>query len=458
MGFLQTSDDIASNVIKTTSDVLNSKFTQFITGSSTPVLVTYYHIDETTSTADNGTETFDKVLGKNSPFRYNKIENFPIYGLKELIPTKEEIDMGLMDMSLDGEVIILPNTIKPNAYDYFVYRMDNIDTFLTFRINDFEFSTVKSNSYYKLDISIKDINDSDTLDKLEKQVSSYMTAVIDNIGTQDKCIIEKDVYKDIQSIEKIIHYLMEQYVDTFWNKKYNSFIYKPESSEYMIYDPYITEFIKKNSLVDLQDNVYIVLVNYDTRPDMRGSYNKSIYRNIENQDITKLFNMIRCPITFPTKDTNPFYYYGEETPFTLELEPDILGKNDKDELFYVPKELIRRIKGNQIILAGETPIIDEEDYNEDDDGLIENVSTENEPSNQIEDIFEEPVGTNLRVYWNLIITYLNKSNCFHLLEDSDITLEDLTTLEIEKNQENYIYLPIIVYIMGKYLKFLMNNK
>ena len=40
----------------------------------------------------------------------------------------------------------------------------------------------------------------------------------------------------------------------------------------------------------------------------------------------------------------------------------------------------------------------------------------------------------------------------------DITLEDLTTLEIEKNQENYIYLPIIVYIMGKYLKFLMNNK
>ena len=144
MGFLQTSDDIASNVNKVASDVLNSKFTQFITGSGTPLLVTYFNIDDTMSTADLGTETPDKMLGEDSPFRFNRIDNLPMYGLRDILPSKEEIDMGLVDMSLDMETFLLPNTIKPNIGDYFVYRMKYLDTFLTFRVNDFEFTTIKS--------------------------------------------------------------------------------------------------------------------------------------------------------------------------------------------------------------------------------------------------------------------------------------------------------------------------
>ena len=40
MAFIQTADDMADNSIRTLSNVLDSKFTPFLQGSGTPVLVT----------------------------------------------------------------------------------------------------------------------------------------------------------------------------------------------------------------------------------------------------------------------------------------------------------------------------------------------------------------------------------------------------------------------------------
>ena len=210
MGFLQTSDDIVNNVNKSTSNILNSKFTKFITGSGTPVLVTYYNVDDVSSTADNGTGTADKILGSDSPFRYNKIENLPVYGLKDLLPSKDEIDMGLIDLSLDGEIVILPNTIKPSPYDYLVYHCYENGPILTFRIDNFEFTTIKSNGYYRLEISIKDINDRDTIDikpdvtagqsKVNTAKSALTGKVVKTTKTEK---VEKEVKEETKDLSKM---------------------------------------------------------------------------------------------------------------------------------------------------------------------------------------------------------------------------------------------------------------
>ena len=446
MGFLQTSDDIASNVNKVASDVLNSKFTQFITGSGTPLLVTYFNIDDTMSTADLGTETPDKMLGEDSPFRFNRIDNLPMYGLRDILPSKEEIDMGLIDMSLDMETFLLPNTIKPNVGDYFVYRMKYLDTFLTFRVNDFEFTTIKSNGYYKLDISIKDINDDNTLKKVEDKVVGEYTANLDNIGTQDKCIIENKVADTLMRFDMITSSLMEQYVDTFWDDKYNSFLYRNEDSGYVSYDPYLTEFLCRTGLVDIQDSKYIVLINYDSRDTTRRNYNKSIYRNIELQDKTKLHKLIRVPVSFPTTTTNPFYFYGEDTAFTIDLNIDYINVSS-DKFFYVPSELIERIKTNTIVDRCE--VINQV---KDDQVIIENVSDDDHK------IYGNDDNTYSYIYWNLIIKYLNKDNCYNLLSEANVTIEDICNISVDYDYETYIYLPIIIYIIKQYMKFLTNNK
>ena len=446
MGFLQTSDDIASNVNKVASDVLNSKFTQFITGSGTPLLVTYFNIDDTMSTADLGTETPDKMLGEDSPFRFNRIDNLPMYGLRDILPSKEEIDMGLIDMSLDMETFLLPNTIKPNVGDYFVYRMKYLDTFLTFRVNDFEFTTIKSNGYYKLDISIKDINDDNTLKKVENKVVGEYTANLDNIGTQDKCIIENKVADTLMRFDMIASSLMEQYVDTFWDDKYNSFLYRNEDSGYVSYDPYLTEFLCRTGLVDIQDSKYIVLINYDSRDTTRRNYNKSIYRNIELQDKTKIHKLIRVPVSFPTTTTNPFYFYGEDTAFTIDLNIDYINVSS-DKFFYVPSELIERIKTNTIVDRCEVI-----NHVKDDEVIIENISDDDHK------IYGSDDNTYSYIYWNLIIKYLNKDNCYNLLSEANVTMEDICNISVDYDYETYIYLPIIIYIIKQYMKFLTNNK
>ena len=446
MGFLQTSDDIASNVNKVASDVLNSKFTQFITGSGTPLLVTYFNIDDTMSTADLGTETPDKMLGEDSPFRFNRIDNLPMYGLRDILPSKEEIDMGLVDMSLDMETFLLPNTIKPNIGDYFVYRMKYLDTFLTFRVNDFEFTTIKSNGYYKLDISIKDINDDNTLKKVEDKVVGEYTANLDNIGTQDKCIIENKVSDTLMRFDMITSSLMEQYVDTFWDDKYNSFLYRNEDSGYVSYDPYLTEFLCRTGLVDIQDSKYIVLINYDSRDTTRRNYNKSIYRNIELQDKTKIHKLIRVPVSFPTTTTNPFYFYGEDTAFTIDLNIDYINVSS-DKFFYVPSELIERIKTNTIVDRCEVI-----NHIKDDSDIVENISGDDHK------IYGSDDNTYSYIYWNLIIKYLNKDNCYNLLSEANVTMEDICNISVDYDYETYIYLPIIIYIIKQYMKFLTNNK
>lgn len=428
MGFLQTSDDLVSNVNKATANILDSKFTQYISGNGSPVLVDYYNLDEIMSTANRGYENLDDLIGKDSPLRYNHIKNFPIYGLKEVLPEKDEVDMGLLDMNMETELIILPNTIKPHEHDYIFYTIPGANATLTFRVDNFEFTTIKSNSYYRINVSLQDINSTEYRDKLDRQVVSNKTAVLDNIGSQEKCIIDDDKLEDIERLKKILSYIMEQYVDTFWDKKYNSFIHKDESSRYLGYDPYLTEFLKRHNLIDLQDSVFISLINFDQRNECRIAYNKSIYRNLELQDISKLHTLLKVPTNFTTVCTNPFYYYGEDTAFSLDLLVDYIENRGKDnKLYYIDIELIDRIRNNQPLMLNE-PI--RNTYSSD----------------------------NTRIFWNLIITYLNKSGCYNLLDDSNVGMEDILGINIDYSHESYLYTPIVVYILTEYVKELTNGK
>ena len=147
--YLQTTNTMVDNSTKLLNDVLTSEFTQFLQGNGTPVCVTYYNINETFSTVESGSENVDQLLGSNSPLRYNRIDNFPLIGLRELIPSVDVIESGLLDMSLDVDITLFPNTIKPNGFDYFVYDYGDGNT-ITFKVVGFEFSSIKNKPQFAL--------------------------------------------------------------------------------------------------------------------------------------------------------------------------------------------------------------------------------------------------------------------------------------------------------------------
>ena len=264
MGFLQTADTMVDNSMQELANVLNSKFTSYLQGNGTPVLVTYYNLDTNISTTELGSGTYDKRLGENSPLRFNKILDFPVYGLKEIIPTKDQLDGGLVDITVDNsEVIILPNSIKPNPLDHFVYHFLDGRS-ITFRVVDIEYSSIKSNNYYKLSISLADINDDSTEGRLEDQTIKTYKTCLNIIGTNERCVVEDTVFETIESIEKIRKEMIQIYLDTFYEKKYNALVFRGHSGGYPLFDPYLTKFIIKNNVLDKSySGDYIVLVGYD---------------------------------------------------------------------------------------------------------------------------------------------------------------------------------------------------
>lgn len=429
MGILKTADTMVDNSMQELANVLNSKFTSYLQGNGTPVLVTYYNLDTNNSTVELGSETYDKRLGDNSPLRFNKILDFPVYGLKDLIPTKEQLDGGLVDIDIEGDVVILPNSIKPNPLDHFVYHFLDGRS-VTFRVTDIEYSSIKSNSYYKLTTSLADVNDDHTEDNLEDQTIKTYKTCLNILGTNERCIVEDTVFDTIESIDKIRKVMIQMYLDTFYERKYNALLFRGHSGGYPLFDPYLTNFIIKNNVLDKSSyGQYIVLVGYDMRQEVNRDYNKSIYRNLELRDTTHMKRLSIMPVTFRTIDTNPFAYYGEEVVFSVDLVEYIDPRhmvnahgegtpNSWCSNEYIHTDLLHRIENAQ-------PFTD------------------------------FPDDTSLK-FGNIIINFLTKGNLYGLLTES--SMKELLGYEVSYNWNDFVYVPMLIYILDEYIKYLRNNK
>ena len=65
---------------------LNSQISRFLDKS--PVFVTYFHINVNETTVDGGFKDIEDIVGNRSPLKFQKIENFPIYGLEPVVLSK----------------------------------------------------------------------------------------------------------------------------------------------------------------------------------------------------------------------------------------------------------------------------------------------------------------------------------------------------------------------------------
>lgn len=518
MGYLNTANDMVENVDKALGDVLKSKFATHLQGNGTPVLVTYYHVDDTLSTSDWGNYTADQILGVNSPIRYNRIENFPLVGLRELIPSIDMVDENLMDMSIEGEVTSFPGTIKPTPLDIFLYRYGDNNT-ITFRVTGIELTSIRNNDFYKMSISLKDINDMDTINKVEKQCIKGYVAKVDNIGTQDRCIIEDKIYYELDKIERLINHLIENYKILFYDRRYNCLVLRDSVfAGYPIYDPYLTTFVEKHDLLD-SDDEYAVIQNFDYRPQVDKWYRQTIWRYLETRNSSKLSVQKMSPTSFSTTDTNPFYYYGEENGFTLDLSLCEFPVHPDTEYIYGDRELLLSImyhephknqekparpspegmKENQTkpILS---PVVDEINHFDSFDDLsrfdsfsnpdnpklhtIHNVKTE-EPrvptDDELSDIYDEDYTDESFVdipcpvqeikntkpeeaepitlqpeYLTFIRDYFIKDTLYDLFSLEDI--DNMFCMDIDHSFRDFMHIPMLIYVLKEYKTYLTNNR
>lgn len=320
---------------------LESQYTIFF-DNKTPTFVTYYHINNINSITDSGLMNVENIIGSNSPIRFQKITDFPIYGIEQIKLDLNEEEEGL-NASFESDGVILPNTIKPLPNDLFT--ISYIGKTFIFMVTSVEYDTIKSNNFYKINYAIRHEDD---INIIADQILESYTCVFDNIGTDDKCIIRNDEYESIQSLKKWYTDVSERYMNLFYNARYNSFLF--DEGNFRIYDKYLTQFINENKLfIHKNDYSTVIMSNEDYSVRFITEYDSTFYKLLEEQNPKELqyIKALRFPIGYPD---SIFRYYRDNSVRSILF-------SETGDVEYLDGNLIIQIKEN--ITGSETGILED---------------------------------------------------------------------------------------------------
>lgn len=363
-----------------------------------PNVTCYYNQNIHASSLDEASKLQYSALGSESPMKYNMIKDFYLYGIEKIITDYENGDWGLEANSIEGEAIILPNTIVPIANDYFT--IEHVDQKLLFKVTSVTPDTIDNGAnFYKIQYKLDQLTDESIL----KQVAEEFNMIINNVGTQFNTIIRKNDYNFVEKVEVILERLKTYYVNLFYSPRVQTFILL-HNDDYF-YDPYLIEFLKKNDILGGIDN-YIYISHQTTLSyTFALDYDRTFFRYVE----------------LPDKKSTPLLYSQ--------------GKyiDDKFSIFESRKEKYFRI---EYVL----PLIDRNRYmiNNFNLNLYDNILT-NTKYNKRED-----------KYKNIIVKYFNSEKI-----DAD-DIESLEYLDFQPNIDLFYNIPIIIFIIENMIKNLLN--
>lgn len=254
-------------------------FSKYLSGA--PTFTTYYNKDLLASTSDVGLSAVHEIVGTESPIRFNKINNFPIYNLSQLEVETETDEEDGTSSDIDGEGVILPDCgITPMIDDCFIISYDNRK--LTFRVTDVQISSIADKVLYKISYSFTRWN----LSILEQnQISKEYETKFDNIGQNNvnsRVVLEKSIDEKVEQLEEFKNKLKEKYIRYFYDDRLNTFI--AQDGSHLLYDNFLMEFIKRNSLFikrkTFLKNIYIEPL-LDISKNSLYEYQDSVFNNIE---------------------------------------------------------------------------------------------------------------------------------------------------------------------------------
>ena len=314
----------------------SSKFTVHL--EEKPTFVLYYHREISQSTQDRGLENVQKKIGHHSPNMFNKIHNFPIFGIEQLSVSLTN-DNGLELDDYGGDATIIPGTIKPLQGDYFV--IEYIGQQYLFEVKNVLFDQIKSQPFYKIEYSLeRKIREEDFKDSIYKEYDF----IYKNIGTDNKPMIEMRVKESINLAYEIYESLLKLYLKYFFANKYNCFLanicIKP------VYNSYLMKFMKDNALLKFRRGFFneYYIEEFMTLPlSFSEEYRYSPYALMEMRDPQLAIKINKNRMLFQALilDENPFVMRGLDV-YTTKL----VGLEEGVEIW--SKEFLEHIYSNTL--------------------------------------------------------------------------------------------------------------
>lgn len=284
-----------------------------------PVKVTYYRQNLERSTLDPASGLNYTHIGHESPIRFNKILDFYLFGIDQINKNMDLGDFGLESGDgIEGECVVLPNTIKPMMGDFF--KIDQIKEDVLFKVNQVNEDTLDNNSNaYQIGYKLERVGASKDI---EAQVVAVYKCIAGNIGTDFKCIIEETTYDTIGQLEGILEQITRAY-ELFFMPKVQNFLYRENG--FLFYDPYLIEFIIRNDLMAYGEE-YMFITQGCALPHTFGyEYTRTIFYLLEHPDELERRTYYNLASAVVVRDINSL--------FVTRLEPIYMIKyNDPNKL------------------------------------------------------------------------------------------------------------------------------
>lgn len=399
--------DTVNNIVNAQQERLSNPYYKFI--DKKPTIVTYWNLNDKKTTLDEGRRDSYGQLGTKAGFRYNKVNNFILYGLP-LFPVNMQLsEYGVESSPIEAEALILPKTIIPFNDDYFT--ISYLKTPYIFRVNNVSIDTLENGSNFyviqcHLDNTITDYKDFLNSTNLVKTYNFK----IENVGTNKTAILADTDDELITTLGEIYNTFRNYYIDLFYRPNIQTFVYG--YLDMWIYDPYIIEFMIRNELFSLEDDKYMYIYQAVHKPSTFSiEYDKSIFRSVENRN-SKLNTNSCYPV--PVHDPNSLLMCRMEEYHELSIN---LHHSYENPINWLDNKLFDRIVENYL-------------YNEEDT-------------------------TDPKLYRNIIINFMNNEENNFIITQAE--LNSLLNIQLKYCKNLFYELPILMYIIQWYINKLQTT-
>lgn len=274
--FIKTTyNETVSSLVDGNNQRLNNPFYQYT--DKKPTIVTFYNVNATNTTTDEGSEQMYSYTDADSPIRFDKIIGAYLFGMPRVETNLQLEEFGLESDTIEGEAYIPPGTFTP--YDQSYFTIDYVhDDRMIFKVTSVTMDTFQNNgNWWKIEYRLS-MADADH-DRLENQVVRTYRMLIDNIGTESKCVLEEDTYSLIEDLEDRLTTMKNYYQELFFKNRLQTFTYEYDGRNF--YDPYMIEFLKRNYILSGSDKFVYVEHAIPLRPTFSIDYDNTFFRSLE---------------------------------------------------------------------------------------------------------------------------------------------------------------------------------
>lgn len=359
-----------------------------------PFIVQYYNINKGHTTLDEATRTGYIDIGEDSPIKYNLIKDAVLYGTSRLEVDLNLGDFGLESEGLESESYVLPNSWEPFPGDFFVInhaRGNYLFSVTSVNVDTFD----NGANFYKINWKYDKISDKD----ISLQVQETWKFVMGNQGTNLSLVVREETYDLAKKLDDYSVMLKNYYKCLFYDHGVQTFIY--EYNGFLIYDPYMIEFLRRNDILAGTEYLYIAH-QLPLEKTFAIDYDRTFMRSLEKKDKNKLGVGASGAVfinaygsLFNSRYEN--YYcidYGKGSPFKYPIETLI-------------PELVTNIRENKMFT---------------------------EPNNQ---------------FLNIIVRYYNNEPMFDNLE------EVVNDMDLLPNSISFYNIPAVIFIIDNYVREIM---